>query len=194
MNLIRRALGGLFAILGAYYCIVSVRTLATLPRVTAHWIERSGDPDFKYDYGTFMLWLAMGAVLVGVLGCRTATKGVRAALGRRESWLAIAIGAPFLHSFWFLYRVVGNGLLDREARRIADRSNLVRFGFICLAYFVMWVVMRRRNPASGPVDDRTNPTRLSNAHAQIADAATSTRSTDGATLLVSHLSITETRA
>ena len=163
MNVIRRALGGVFAVLGAYYCIVSVRTLATLPRVTARWIERSGDPDFKYDYGTFMVWLAIGALLLGLFGYRTATKGVRAALGGRESWLAIAIGAPFLHWFWFLYRHVGNGLLDREAHRIANRRNLTGFAVICLAYVVMWVVMRRRDSASGPVNDGTNPTRLSNA-------------------------------
>lgn len=171
MNVIRRALGGLFAILGAYYCIVSVRTLATLPQVTSSWIERSGDPDFKYDYGTFMVWLAIGALLVGVFGYRTVTKGVRATLGRRESWLAIAIGAPSLHWFWFLYRVVGNGLLDREAQRIANRSNLARFGLICLAYLVMWVAMRRRDSASGPVHDGKDRTRLSGAHAQSADAA-----------------------
>jgi hypothetical protein len=97
MDAIRETVGALFTILRAYYCILSVLTLATLPRVTARWVERSGDADFRYDDNVFMLYIAVGAVLVGAFGSRTAVRGIRAARGRRESWLWLALGAPLLH-------------------------------------------------------------------------------------------------
>ncbi len=119
-----------------------------LPSVTARWIQQSGDPDFKYDDDMFMLWIAVGAVLVGVFGYRTAMKGVATARGSRDSWLALAIGAPFLHWFWFLYRTVGSGVLDRAAQASAQRNNGLRFGTICMAYLAMWIAMRYRSAAS----------------------------------------------
>jgi hypothetical protein len=154
MNVIRKTLGALFAMLGTYYCILSVLTLAALPNVTTRWVLRSGDPDFKYDHGTFMVWIAVGAVVVGAFGYRTAVKGIMAARGRADSWLALAIGAPLLHWLWFLYRTVGNGVLDREAQAIAMRNNVVCFGAICLAYVAMCFAMRhgdsaRRSPNTG---------------------------------------------
>jgi hypothetical protein len=157
MDAIRKTLGALFAILGAYYCVLSVLTLATLPGVTAQWIQRSGDPDFKYDYRTFMVWIAVGTVLVGAFGCRTTIKGIMAARGRRESWLALAIGAPLLHWFWFLYRTIGTGVLDREARALAIRNNGVWFGSICVAYLAMWIVMRR-GASARRLTNRMHPT------------------------------------
>ena len=147
MHTVRKGLGAAFTVLGAYYCALSVLTLATLPGVTSTWVQRSGDPDFKYDYGTFMIWIAVGAVLVGAFGYRTAFKGAMAAMGRRESWLALALAAPFLHWFWFLYRSIGNGVLTREAQVTAMRNNGLWFGSICLAYVVMWMVMRRSESA-----------------------------------------------
>ena len=155
--MIRRTLGVAFAVLGAYYCLLSVRTLAALPRVTTDWIERSGDPDFHYDYIGVMALTAIGAILLGAFGSRTAVKGVHAALGRRESWLALAIGAPFLHWCWFLYRTIGNGLLDRDAQTIADQGNLVRFGTICFGYLAMWLVMRDWRSANGWTNNRSQP-------------------------------------
>jgi hypothetical protein len=143
--------------LGTYYCVLSALTLVRLPGVTARWIQRSGDPDFRYDHGMFMLWIAVGAALVGVFGYRTAMKGVAAARGSRDSWLALAIGAPFLHGFWFLYRTVGNGLLDRAAQASAQRNNGLRFGTICMAYLVMWIVTRNRTATTGRASNRTQP-------------------------------------
>jgi hypothetical protein len=124
--------------------------LVRLPNVTARWIQRSGDPDFKYDDHMFMLWIAVGAVLVGVFGYRTALKGLAAARGSRDSWLALAIGAPILHWFWFLYRTIGSGVLDPAAQASAQRNNGLRFGTICMAYLAMWIVMRYRNSANRP--------------------------------------------
>ena len=148
MDIIRKSLGGLFALLGMYYGVLSVLTLARLPSVTARWIQRSGDPDFKYDYRMFMLWIAVAAVLVGAFGCITAVKGVAAARGARDSWLALAIGAPLLHWFWFLYRTVGNGVLERAAQATALRHNGLRFGAICVTYLVMWIIMRHPDAAA----------------------------------------------
>ena len=54
MELMRKAMGVLLALLGAYYCALSAFTLATLPGVTSAWIQRSGDPDFKDDHDLFM--------------------------------------------------------------------------------------------------------------------------------------------
>jgi hypothetical protein len=158
MDVIRRILGGLFAVIGTYYCVLSALTLVRLPRVTARWIERSGDPDFKYDYDLFTMWIAVGAVLVGAFGFRTALRGIAAARGGRDSWLALAIGAPFLHWFWFLYRTIGNGVLDRGAQAIALRNDGLRFGAICIAYVVVWLVMRDRNPARRPSSNWMRPT------------------------------------
>jgi multisubunit Na+/H+ antiporter MnhG subunit len=158
MNIIRKTLGALFVILGTYYCILSVLTLATLPSVTTRWVQRSADPDFKYDYGTFMVWIAVGAVVVGAFGYRTAVKGIMAARARRESWLALAIGAPLLHSVWFLYRTIGNGVLDREGQQIAMRNNGVWFGAICLAYVAMHVAMRQGDSARRSPNTNMQPT------------------------------------
>jgi hypothetical protein len=161
MDIIRRTLGGLFALLGMYYCVLSILTLARLPSVTTRWVQRSGDPDFKYDYQMFMLWIAIGAVLVGAFGGASAVKGVAAARGARDSWVALAFGAPLLHWFWFLYRIVGNGVLDRAAHASALRQDELRFGAICLAYLVMWIIMRPRDAPTRTADRRVQPTAAS---------------------------------
>jgi hypothetical protein len=161
MDIIRRTLGGLFALLGLYYCVLSALTLARLPSVTTRWIQRSGDPDFKADYPVFMVWIAIGALLVGAFGCASAVKGVAAARGARDSWLALALGSPLLHWFWFLYRTVGNGVLERAAQASAQRHNGLRFGAICLAYLVMWILVRPRDAPARPADRRMQPTAAS---------------------------------
>jgi hypothetical protein len=140
-----------------YYCVLSVLTLARIPSVTTRWIQRSGDPDFKYDYQMFMLSIAVGAVLVGAFGCASAVTGVAAARGARGSWLALAFGAPLLHWFWFLYRSIENGVLERAAQASALRHNGVRFGAICLAYLVMWIITRQRDAPRRPADRRMGP-------------------------------------
>jgi len=152
MGSIRRTLGTLFAILGAFYGILSALTLLRLSTVTDRWIQLSGDPDFNYDRGMFMMWIGVGAVLVGALGFGTAAKGLAAARGDRNSWLGLAIGSLVLHWFWFLYRTIGTGLLDRGAQAIARRDNVIRFGGICAAYFVMWIITRQRQMADRPAN------------------------------------------
>jgi hypothetical protein len=89
----RKTLGGLYTVLGLYYCALGVLTLVRLPGVTRQWIERSGDPDFQDDYGLFMMLSGVGATLIAVLGGRTVVKGVATAAGRQESWLGPAIAA-----------------------------------------------------------------------------------------------------
>ena len=145
MGTIRRALGGMFIVLGAYYCVISVRTLVRLPSVTERWIHLSGDPDFKLDEGIFVMWIGVGAVFVGILGFRTVVKGMAALRGGRDSWLWVALAAVPLHCFWFLYRTIAGGLMDREGQAIARQDNAMRFGIICLAYLGMWMIMRQRH-------------------------------------------------
>jgi hypothetical protein len=120
---IRKALGALFTVLGAYYCALGVLTLVRLPEVTTAWIARSGDPEFKYDYGHFMMLSGIGATSIALLGWRTVVKGVATARGRHESWLGPAIAAAPLHWFWFLYRVIGNGMIERPHQLIASRKH-----------------------------------------------------------------------
>ena len=91
MEAFRKGLGVVFTVVGAYYCALSAFTLVRLPTVTTRWIQRSGDPDFQYDYAIFMIVTALGAALVGVLGLRTAIQGVGAARGRRGSSLGLAM-------------------------------------------------------------------------------------------------------
>jgi hypothetical protein len=148
----------LFTVLGAYYCALGVLTLVRLPDVTRQWIERSGDPDFKYDYDLFMALSGVGATLIAVLGWRTVVKGVATARGQHPSWLGPAIAALLLHWFWFLYRVMGSGMLDRQDRFIAQRSTAIQFGIVCAGYALLWLLNRRPNrnePANIALHPRT---------------------------------------
>jgi hypothetical protein len=65
---IRKTLGGLFALLGACFCAVSILALVRLSAVTAWFVEASGDPEFKSDSGFFMFWIALAALLLGAFG------------------------------------------------------------------------------------------------------------------------------
>jgi hypothetical protein len=150
MTPIRKGLGGLFCLLGAYYCLVSVRALIDLPSVTDRWVHLSGDPDFPADSRMFMLGIGVGALCVGILGARTALKGWAALRGRSDSWFWIASAAVPLHWFWFLYRRIATGLWDSSLQAVAMRGDAIRFGIICLAYFVMWIIMRDAHPATRP--------------------------------------------
>jgi len=143
---IRKALGALFTALGAYYCGLGIVTLAQLPAVTRQWIERSGDPDFKYDYGLFMMLSAFGATSIAALGWRTVVKGLATARGRQVSWLGPAVAALPLHLFWFLYRKIGAGVLDDQGRIIAQRNAAIQFGIVCAGYLLLWLINRRPSP------------------------------------------------
>jgi hypothetical protein len=143
---IRKSLGALFAVLGAYYCALCGFTLLRLPRVTEQWIQQSGDPDFHYDYGLFMMLAALGAAFVGLLGWRTVVQGVATARGRRASWLGLAISAVPLHWFWFLHRTIAAGLLDRQGHIAAQRNAAIQFGTVCIGYLLLWLITRRSNP------------------------------------------------
>lgn len=149
MDWTRRALGSIFTLLGAYYCLLGVLTLVRVPDVTRRWIEQSGDPDFKYDYGLFMMLSGLGATLIAVLGWRTVVKGMTTARGLRASWLGLAIAAIPLHWFWFLYRIIGAGILDRHGQTMVQRTAAIQFGTACIGYIVLGVIGRRSN-RSGP--------------------------------------------
>ena len=146
MDRIRRALGALFTLLGSYYCALGIFTLVRLPRVTRQWIELSGDPDFKYDYLLFMMLSALGATSIAVLGWRTVVKGLATARGRQVSWLGPAIAALPLHWFWFLYRTIGAGVLDREGQIVTQRNAAIQFGIVCAGYLLLWLINRRPSP------------------------------------------------
>lgn len=143
MTWIRKALGAVFAVLGAYYCFLGVFILARLPDVTRRWIEQSGDPDFRGDYGPFMMLGALGATSIGALGWRTLVKGVATARGQHVSWLGPAIAAMPLHWLWFLHRIIGAGVLGRDGRMAAQRSAAIQFGITCIGYVLLWVITRR---------------------------------------------------
>lgn len=157
MDRIRKALGALFTALGAYYCALGILTLAQLPGVTRQWIERSGDPDFKYDYGLFMMLSALGATSIAVLGWRTVVKGLATARGRQVSWLGPAIAALPLHWFWFLYRIIGAGVLDRQGQIVAQRNAAIQFGIVSVGYVLLWLINRRPSP-DGPANIGLQPT------------------------------------
>jgi hypothetical protein len=147
----RKTLGALFTVLGAYYCGLGAVVLMRLPDLTRRWIERSGDPDFKYDYGLFMLLSGVGGSLIALLGWRTIVKGIETAGGRPVSWLGPAIAALPLHWFWFLYRVIGSGMLDRQDQAVAQRNTAIQFGIVCAGYLLLWLISRRSN-RNGPPD------------------------------------------
>jgi hypothetical protein len=50
MSMLRRTVAAALALLGAYYAVSEVITLASLPSVTHRWIELSGDADFRFDF------------------------------------------------------------------------------------------------------------------------------------------------
>jgi len=139
----RRTLAALFTLIGAYYCALAVFTLVSLPDVTRQWIERSGDQDFKYDYGTFLALSAFGATSIAVLGTSTVVKGVATVRGLPASWLGPLLVALPLHWFWFSYRSIGAGVLDRHGRMAVQRNAAIQFGAVCLGYLVLWLIQRR---------------------------------------------------
>jgi hypothetical protein len=140
---IRKSSGALFAVLGTYYFALGGFTLLRLPSVASRWIEQSGDPDFHYDYSLFMMLTGLGAAFVALLGWRTLVQGVATARGRHASWLGMAIAAVALHWFWFLYRTIGAGFLDRQDQITVQRSAAIQFGSVCLGYLLMWLLTRR---------------------------------------------------
>ena len=148
MDRTRKVLGAVFAVVGAYYGALGVFTLVRLPGVTTRWIQQSGDPEFKYDYDTFMMLSALGAVSITALGCGTVVKGIAAARGRYASWLGPAIAALPLHWFWFLYRTIGAGLLDRQGQIAVQLEAAIQFGAVCIAYFVLWLITPRPDGAA----------------------------------------------
>ena len=81
----RKGLGALFALLGAYYCVVGGAVLVQRPSVTSRWIERSGDRDFRLDYDLFLKLSGVGAALILLLGWRTVVRGLATARGQRPS-------------------------------------------------------------------------------------------------------------
>jgi hypothetical protein len=146
-----------FAVLGAYYCVLAVFLLASLPEVTRQWIERSGDPDFKYDSSLFMMLGGLGAASIGALGWRTVVKGVATARGRHATWLGPTLAAWPLHWFWFLHRIIGAGVPDRAGQIVVQRHAAIQFGSVCIGYVVLWVITRRPS-SSGPPNIRLQPT------------------------------------
>jgi hypothetical protein len=138
----RRALGALFAILGAYYCAIGGSVLFRLPSVTNRWIEGSGDSDFRLDYDLFVALSGVGAALILVLGWRTVVLGVATARARYPSWSRLAVAALPLHFVWWMYRVVGSGSLGRDGIAAERFDSAVQFGVICAGYLLLWGMNR----------------------------------------------------
>jgi hypothetical protein len=101
----RKGLGALFAVLGAYYCVLGGAVLVQLPSVTSRWIERSGDRDFRLDSDLFLKLSGVGAALILLLGWRTVVKGLATARGRCPSWLWLAMSSLPLHVVWWMLGV-----------------------------------------------------------------------------------------
>lgn len=157
MERIRRTLGALFAILGAYYCAVGGSVLVRLPSVTNRWIERSGDADFRLGYDLFVALGGVGAALILVLGWRSIVQGLATASGGRPSWSWLAISAVPLHFVWWMYRVVGSGALGRDGIAAERFSSAVQFGVVCVSYLLLWG-MNRWSTLNGPANIALHPT------------------------------------
>ena len=134
------------AVLGVYYALLGTSTLLNLTDVTWRWIRLSGDPDFKFDFELFRMFIALGALGISVLGLATVACGAVTASGRGVApgyWAALAMAALFLHVPWFLYRVVGTGLRTDSATEI--RAVAIRFAAVCMAYVFAWALTRRES-------------------------------------------------
>lgn len=160
----RKTLGALFAVLGAYYCVIGGVVLVQLPSVTSRWIERSGDRDFRLDYDLFLKLSGIGAALILLFGWRTVVKGVATARGERPSWLWLAMLSVPLHAGWWMYRVVGSGSLGREGVAAERVDSGIQFGLVCGGYLLLWV-MNRRSVRSGPANMALRPTAASSGAA-----------------------------
>ena len=145
MEGIRKIAGALFAVVGAYYCALGGVTLARVSEVTAHWVRQSGDPEFRYDYDTFVAISAFGAASIALLGAVTVVKGIATARGRQASWLGPAVAALPLHWIWLLYRTIGTGILARHDQIVVQRNAAIQFGAVCAGYFALWILTRRPN-------------------------------------------------
>ena len=164
MDWIRKPLGALFALVGAYYCALGLFILTRLPAVTRQWVDLSGDPDFTLDYRSFVLLSALGAISIAWLGWSTVAKALATMRGQRVSWMWPAIAAVPLHWFWFLYRIIGAGALGRDAQLAVQRDAALQFGIVCAGYIALWVLNRRsipRRPETIGLQTSTGPSRVS---------------------------------
>jgi hypothetical protein len=59
------------------------------------------------------------------------------------SWLGPTIAAWPLHWFWFLNRIIGAGVLDREGQIVALRNAAMQFGIVSVGHVVLWVIVGR---------------------------------------------------
>ena len=144
MSAIRKGLAAVLIVVGGYYCVVAGSVLVRVPTVTAQWIQRSGDADFKLDSAVFAWWIGGGAALVGVLGGLTVLNGLMTLRGRGAPWLGLALAALPLHWFWLLYRSIGSTVFGPEVRSAVQWHSALQFGIVCVGYFLMWLIVRPR--------------------------------------------------
>ena len=146
MHALRIILAISLAVLGAYYTALGTVTLFDLSHATTQWIELSGDPDFKFDFGFFRMCIGIGALAVSLLGIATTTCAVGTMIGRRGAfkyWVVLAIAAPVIHFPWFFYKVISTGALPRSDAALSTRAVGFRFLVICIAYILACVLTRR---------------------------------------------------
>jgi hypothetical protein len=149
MNVLRKAVISCLALLGAYYCVRGLTILMNLQQVTAQWVVASGDPDFRLDFGSFMVMIGAGAVAVVSLGLTTAIGSVRATIGRpprTRFWVALALASVLIQIPWFLYRVINTGTMARADAARELRLVAWRFAGITMLYLLGLLAARYARP------------------------------------------------
>ena len=153
MSIARRVLTLVLAALGVYYAAQGVVTLVDLLGVTARWIERSNDRDFRHDIRVFTALIGIGAVAVAGLGLATVVRGYRDLTGGRRSpwWGALFIASVLVHAPAFVYKVVSGGILPTDEFRPHVLGTAARFLLTSVAFGVAWwFAVRERRTTTSP--------------------------------------------
>lgn len=146
MSLLKSLVSAVLLVVGGYYAFLGASSLLNLVGVTDRWIQLSGDPAFKYDFGIFLLLIGLGAFAVGSLGVTTAFQAIRTLKSQDPvgGWGALAVMVTLLHVPWLLYRLVATGGLSQSEATSELLAFATRSLLISAVYVLAWMLNRRR--------------------------------------------------
>ena len=152
--MLRKGLTFALLALGLYYTGLGTVSLLTVSEVTARWIERSGDPDFRYDVRVFTALIAVGSVALTVLGCATAVRAYRQLTGQAPTFASTGWGVLFgvavlVHVPAFFYKVIAGGTLGPDGFPSHVVTTAGRFLLTCVLYGTVWA-LAVRDARDGP--------------------------------------------
>lgn len=139
--MLHRAVTVALLALGLYDAVMGPVSLLHVSDVTARWIERSGDFDFKYDVDLFTALIAAGSVALTGLGLATPVRAYRDLAGqppRYPEWGGLFVASVLVHVPVFFYKVISGGTLGPDGFPFHVVTTADRFLVTCALYGVVW--------------------------------------------------------